>query len=575
MNKALIWKEFREQGVIAVALAVLGSAIVVAMLLLVPPPREGATLDNYAFNAGTAGTLAMILVAGLVIGGTLFAGEAENETKAFFDLLPVSRTAKWRGKWLAGLGLVVPIAVVLFAVGALGGFLGPVRTLGYAFLGTMLLAMTVYGWGMVGSALSRSSLNAAALGLGLGLFGCAVYLGIIYAGVFFFTIAMAGTNIPPLASEVLSVIIVAGVFFGLFLTPWFLSYWIYTRPDVKRRQQLIDGAMRLASGKPTAAVIAKPSLVNIRSKRVLPQFRAAVWMVRQQTSRTSKAAIGISFLLGFLFVAPGAPAVILWPVLSLIPALLVGVLVWFNEQTTGANRYWVERRFPTGALWLAKLAVSFGTVLASTIALSAPLFVLSLSSIARLRMNLDPPSVVMLLPGFQLVQFAVIWPLYGWACGFLVGLLLKKPLVSIAVGLLVAAISAAVWLPSFFVGGLHVWQWLIPVLLVLAVNRLLVWPFAAEQLSLNRYLARLAVGLGSIAAAIGVAVAIRAVELPDTPQRTADVTYAQQNIPAFDENLGGRDIRRAANALGAKLKVELQGRMNVLPTMAAYYNSGI
>jgi ABC-type transport system involved in multi-copper enzyme maturation permease subunit len=512
MNKAIIWKELREQGVIAIALAVLGLGIIVGLSLFIKPVQLAVNIESYIFNPGFVGVLAMVIVAGLVVGGTLFAAERENGTLAYFDLLPVSRARKWLGKTLGGLILVLPIVLMFVSVGAVTGLLGPTKTLPIVGFLVLILALQMYGWGMVGSAFSRSSLTAASWGAVLSVLCSLLLSGLAWLGisVFFNIPVLSGSR---LAAEVLSYLLM----FLLFLVPWIVSYFIYTSPDAERKRRAIVGERKRAE---PGVVERKPLITSPRYWRVAPMFRAAFWQAQRQSMGLGAVFTFLSMALGGLLFLPGAPAVVLWPVMSFLITVIVGVLLWKHEQDSGAQRFWVERRFPLSRLWASKLIVGLVIMLACTAAMALPYIVLG--HYFGHRLEIAPPSDLMFdFYSFNLFAYLLLWPVYGLVFGFVVGPLFRKPAVALAVAMMIGSTAAAVWLPSFFVGGVHLWQLFLAPVLALVVSRWLLWPYAAEQLPKPKYLLRVAIGAVVLVLGTTFAIGYRAWELSDSESRLA------------------------------------------------------
>ena len=150
--------------------------------------------------------------------------------------------------------------------------------------------------------------------------------------------------------------------------------------------------------------------------------------------------------------------------------------------------------------------------------------------------------------GFPVLTYLLIWPAYGFAAGHLFALLFRKSLVAGAAGLMVGATLAGLWLPSLLGGGLHVWQPLVPLLLMLLTARLLAWPWATETVGARRPLVRLAVGLTAVLVAAAGGIAWRVGEVPLVAEIEDDVKYARQ-IPTYDEKQPGRDSYRRTASL--------------------------
>ena len=95
MIRVIVWKEFRDQGLIGLTLMVLGTGILTTAAVLADPPTPGVgPADVVRFlGVGMLATLLLAVTAGTVCGGALFAAEREAGTMAFLDSLPATR---WR-----------------------------------------------------------------------------------------------------------------------------------------------------------------------------------------------------------------------------------------------------------------------------------------------------------------------------------------------------------------------------------------------------------------------------------------------------------------------------------------------
>lgn len=545
MTSALMWKEVREQGLIVAALAVLGAAVLVAVGLLNPSAADQGGRQLLT-DTGFLAFVMLTVTAGVVVGGTLFAGEKEAGTYAFLTLLPVPRWRIWVGKMSAGAVLVLMAAVVLFAVAAGVGVVGPPRTLlGWA-VGTAALALAALSWGAVGSMYARNSLAAAGLGVAFGLFGTG--LGVPLAAGFFGPTGRLLRGRLPSGIDY-TIVVPLAVLFSVFALPFLISGWLYTAPDRDRKRRAVFGPGR---GKRPRRIIPNP-FAGV--KRFAPSFRAAVWLAWRQM-QLSLLVIGLLGLVsGLALLIPGAPLMAAWPGITLFLAVLVGVISWSDEQGGGSGRFWAERRTPVGRLWAAKVLVGGGITLTIVAIMLLPLLMrLSFTRIrwdeypSYLMLAGDRPSVrqLVLESDFPSFGYLMLWPVYGFVIGHLSGLLFRKAIVAVAVAVMSAATLAAAWLPSLLAGGIHRWQLWLPPVLVLLTARTLVWSMTADRIGGSRALRRLAVGGLAVCAAVVGGLAWRVLEIPDSPERNDDIVFRQTEIPPFETNDAGREIRRAA-----------------------------
>ncbi len=564
MIRALVWKEFREQVVIVIALAVLGCGLIAAVGMLNP-----GTADVYGWSAGRFLTdpgfltFTMLLVStGVVVGGTLFAGEKERGTNQFFTTLPVARWRLWAGKMAGGGVLVLAVTGVLFAAAAAVGVV-PARVLPAWGLAVGAFALAAFGWGAVGSVLARNSLAGAGLGAVFGALGaCTVYpLGVLAV----MEVARPGRGLDVNGSgSTLAWTTGMLTVFALFALPFLISAWFYTAPDHDRRLRAVFGPPprtdfptyldrttgTTTDGEPRRA---GPRFTLPRFPRLAPSFRASAWLVWKQTRVPTLILSTLGLLCGLSLLVPDVPAVILWPSVTLFLGVLMGVIGWADEQGNGAGRFWVERRTPTGRLWLAKVLGGLLSTLAIAVATALPIIILSM---ARKLGRVDHGSYLLFEYDFPLLRFALLWPVYGFAVGHLIGLLFRKPIVSVAVATMVAAVAAMAWLPSLLGGGLSRWQMWVPAAAVLLTARLLVWAMAADRVGGRRAITRLAVGSAAVLAAFAAGLAYRVLEIPSVPERDDDLAFKANDIPPFEGDDARREIRRG----GVLLSEFLTGR---------------
>ncbi len=539
MNRALIWKEFREQGLIVAALVILGGAVLVAAGLLFPGSGSDSLADmRKSMEPKKLAVVMLILASGIVVGGTLFAGEREQGTFPYLEHLPVPRWRVWLGKVLAGLVLVVIAAGLLFGVAAAVGVIGPRARLPFWGLILITLALAAYSWGALGSAFAKTSLAAC----GLGLLSAVGLLFVLYPvsaiGVQLFDrvgAALWGAN--PTVNHVEYALY--ATLLGLVIVPLAISAWIYTAPDRNRFARDV----RTARGGPVDPV----------RKRMLPKFtlfpalgvRASLWVVARQNLALTLVLGGITLVAGLSLLQPTLPALFVWPVSTLMLGTIVGVTGWSDEQNAGSFRFWAERRMPVGRLWLAKVVFGAALVALLVVLLAVPSLVAAsfaesgpfIPNVFRARLFLDRD--------FPIAEYLWLWPVYGFAFGHLAGMLFRKAAVGTAVGLMTGGAVVALWLPSLLSGGIHWYQLWIPPLLALLTARALVWSWALDQLGQRRALLRLAGGSGAIVLAMTAGIAYRVLEIPTGESGGADIAF-RATIPPFDTNEAGREIRRGA-----------------------------
>lgn len=542
MTRALVWKEVREQGTVLAALIVLGAAVLVAAAVLLDPSDAGRATELRALTAaGRLGLLMLTVTAGMVVGGTLFAGEREAGTFAFLDLLPGSRWRVWWRKVLAGAGLVALAAGVFLAVAAAGGMIDRRTGLtGWLLLGGSVAA-GAYGWGVLGSVLARTSLAACGVGLGLALLTGVLVYPVVGVGL---AVARRELGLWQYIGTEYSAWELAYLVTGytLIAIPVPVAGWLFTAPDRSRRLAAID--VRL----PGVRGVVGAGLRGVSRVRWGAGFRRLLWLAVRQSRATAVVLTGASLVVGCALVPAETVPLAIWPALGLVAGVLVAVVGLADEQTSAAYRFWGERRLPVGRLWAAKVAVGLALTLLVVVALLVPSAV---AAVVREDHGPRRPLLAVLLrsgvlaeSGFPVLTFLAAWPLYGFAFGHLAGLLFRKAMVAAAVGIMVGGTFAALWLPSLLAGGVHGWQVLAPPVLALGVARLLTWPWATDRLGTRAPLARLAAGAAAVLAVTAAGLGYRVVEVDAVPDVEDDRAFARQ-LPTYDEKQPGRDLRRA------------------------------
>ena len=545
MNRALIWKEFREQGLIVAALVILGSGVLVAAGLILPAPASDSFGDmRLTMEPRKLAVVLLILASGVVVGGTLFAGEREQGTFTYLELLPVARWRTWLGKVLAGLALVIVSASLLFAVAAAVDVVGPPGRLPFWGLITLTLAVVAFGAGALGSSFTKTSLAACGLGL-LSSTGLVFLLYPICAiGVQVYDGIAKTTTVKHAEYSLL------GTLFGLMIVPLALSGWIYTSPDRNRFAR----DFRTAKG---------GSVDPVRRRRVVRGgffpalgLRASLWVVARQNVLLTLVLSGVILVSGLSLLQPSVPILFIWPFTTMVLGTIVGVTGWSDEQNSGAFRFWAERRMPVGRLWLAKVVYGAAVVALLVLLLALPSLIASRIAGAGLIVPTMFRARLFHDRDFPIAEYLWLWPVYGFAFGHLAGMLFRKAAVGTAVGIMTGGAVVALWLPSLLAGGIHWYQLWLPPLLALATARALVWSWALDQLGQRRALLRLAGGASAIVTAMTLGIAYRMLEIPVDANSDADIAY-RATIPPFETNDAGREIRRGA-VLYAQQMVEVR-----------------
>ena len=540
MIRAIVWKEFREQGLIGLTLLVLGTGVLFAAAAVAEPRVEGAGPADVVryLGLGRLATLLLAVTAGMVCGGALFAGEREAGTMGFLDALPTSRWRVWRAKLAAGSALMtIQVGVVLAVAAALG------LVEGGSAVAIGLYALLAFTWGLYGSTHARTTLGSVGVAIPTASFVAIATL--VPVTLFFHN---PGNNLPRAEGQL--------IFLAVMLAaPLAGSALSFTRPD---RERAADDPTPILP-RPTPRTMRdfpdpppEPEVVPSQPGRSRVGVRAAAWLAARQLVRPGLALSAFALAFGLALLLPGVQPVLLWPGLALAAGILAGVSSFADEQAHGVAMFWGERRLPVGRAWAVKVAVYAGFALWLAALLALPLAVRSQVVAAVPGRGEATLSAVFKSLLFEPRHFGpdgwkyLAVPVgYGFAFGHLCGLLLRKAVVSAGVAVLVGGTAAALWFPSVLAGGVGFWQLWLPPILVLVTARLLLRPWSAERLGRPAALGTLAAGGGAVALALAAGVGYRAAEVRDEPGGEDDLRYVAGLLP-FDTNEAGRGFRTAA-----------------------------
>ncbi|MDB5311448.1 MAG: hypothetical protein JWO38_5650 [Gemmataceae bacterium] len=538
-----MWKEFREQGLIALTLMVLGAGVLVAAATLADPPAAGAGPADVIryLGAGRLATLLLAVTAGTVCGGALFAAEREAGTMGFLESLPVARWDLWRAKLSAGSMLV---AVQVGFVVAVAAALGLIETTGWA-VAVIVYALLAFVWGLLGSTLARTTLGSVGVAVPAASVASIMYLFPVM--VFFHH---PGTNMPRPEGALL--------FLGLmFATPLGWSALRFTRPDRDRAADDPNHTARLPgfpfSDSGDHARIAPSSDHEVPAAgRARFGLKALGWLAARQLVGPGAVLSGFAILFGLILLLPTIQPALVWPALALAAGVLAGVTVFADEQGHGTARFWGEQRLPVGRVWAVKLLVHavFAVWLVALVALPSVVRAagdsgrtvrggLTLSSVFR-TLLFDTPHL-----GARSWYYLIVPLGYGFAAGHVCGLMFRKPVVAAGVAGLVGGTASALWAPSLLAGGVRPWQVWVPPALALLTARFLVRAWTADRLATRAPITTFAAGAGVAALVMAAAIGYRVVEVPDRPDAEDDVRYVAGLAP-FDEKDAGRGFRTAA-----------------------------
>lgn len=536
MMRTLMWKEYREHRLIWLAMLVTNCGALVGLSQLDQTffsPRGQSRLE-------ILGPVAALLVwgYGMICGAMLLAGEREEGTLPFLDILPVSRFRLWLGKGQVGLLLLVGQIVVLY--GVLAGLLAaegigllngadasqPLWPFGLFMLVLGLIGMA---YGLFFSARGENVLITigkavagqivAAIMAGLFSFGLLLILRLVV--FFWFELR---PRLSSLDSGGWQAILTLFTFFGLTLTAAAGSARIFSRGDRERRPVAVRRMGARAS--------------------VVASWLRIFWLCYRQMYRLAVGVLAFSLFFGVLFLLVGP---LLWPVTALFLGVLCGVSVFSDEQTLGSFRFLGDQRFPLGRIWVIKTGMRFVLLLLASFLILLPTV---LVAVYYGMTDRQEPPLIREMPFLGVLAelapwptFLPMWPLYGFCAGQLCSLLSRKSIVAAMIALMISASLAIVWLPSLAGIGLHFWQIAGPPLMLLAAAAFLMRAWAADGLASRRtYL-----GVGAVVAAslmwTAFGIWYRVLEVPLVAE-PFDVAAYKASLPTMDENKAGQLIRR-------------------------------
>ncbi|MFO0935442.1 MAG: ABC transporter permease [Gemmataceae bacterium] len=538
MNFAIFWKEIREQYGILIALAVMGTGIIISAATLGTLTSDHSPFDinSYSEPARLA-SIVLVAVSGLVIGGMLFAGEHENGTADFFLHLPTSRYRLWIGKLIAGGILAFVMALTFWIASASVGMFTKSQMLGW-WIWMIVVGMSAFSAGAFGSTLTQQVLPACGIGIAAGPMVSG--LSLMAAG-YSYEMYVSESGRTGRQGHVVEYMLAGSPLIAMVLFA-VLSFLVFTRPDRMRHQVIMgDGAIRSA-------------MMGIKNSR-LPSsrfgIRALFWFCWRTWLLPAGFLLAISAVAGICLLIPDVPVAFVWPVIALILGTLTGVLCFASEQLHGVNRFWAERSLPTGRLWFAKMSVGLGVLLSCLILTLIPIVLLTFYQGRQFHSDDGFADFVsqmfrtkLISSGFPYSIVILLWPVYGYAGGLLAGMCFPKPLVSFAVGMMSSAMAASLWIPSLLSGGLMGWLvWPAPIIVIL-MSRLLMRDWTVGRIAKGRGFVKLVMAIALPILLIAGGIAYRALDVPVCPEMDDDIRFSKA-LPTTDDQQPGRVLKRA------------------------------
>ncbi len=348
-------------------------------LILAAAGTQGLVL-HYAELGSRDGRILVVLALSwaslyaFAVGAAAFAGERENDTLRFLDILPASRSVVWVGKVSFAFVTTLALAVLLLAMAALGaeslggpqGFEDPLLMMAGVLLHGLVL-------GLLFSSIMKNALLAVLTAMGL----------TTLSWVAFMSRMDQSFRGPPDRVEVLY------WYLGLTLTALIASYFAFTwtrrtrgailsirfqSPIVVmesgslgegreglRVQPLIATAMPVPVPLPVPAGVISPAAWTAdrpRPRSRFTEFRRLMWQTRREGGRIwlYLFAIGLIVPAGLLFLSEARIPPTPFAVLNWLVALMAGVTVFGAENQSRTYRFLVHHGARPGTVWLAKLA---------------------------------------------------------------------------------------------------------------------------------------------------------------------------------------------------------------------------
>lgn len=533
MTRVILWKEFREQASILLALVMLGSGIVITAAVLgsLSPTSDPFDFRSYSDPARVA-LVMLVMVGGLVCGSMLFANEHENGTADFLLYLPANRHRLWWAKFTAAITLTASLSLLFSLVGLAVGVY-PLQALPGWFFWLLTLAVAAMASGMFGSSVSKLVLAACGIGILAGptlanISSVAIVLAMRFLndsyGYFRYEV-----DRPTLAIAVGPLFAIGGMLL--------LSYFGFVQPDWRRKRSLSAGTVA-GETKRIAAAIPKPvSRFGIR---------ALAWLSHRQWGIPGIVLFSIATVFGLILAVPDVPMVFLWPAATAILGVIVGVSVFAPEQMSNVHRYWAEQRLPVGRLWTVKVIHAVVMLGSAMLLLGTPPLVTAIIN-KTFRLFSDIPSGYfrsMLINGQgPVLAMVFLWPAYALVASLVAGQCFRKPVVSLAVGGMVGMSLAALWIPSLLSGGLMPWQlWPAPIVALIG-SRWLMSEWTRGQIASRSGLTKLTMIIVAVLTLVGGSIAYRWIEVPVVPEVEEDLAFAQ-SIPVKDDKNAGQEVRR-------------------------------
>lgn len=506
MNAVLLWKEYRQQRGLWLAMFLLAVISVIGLSAVLGNPSTSIwhAFGDKQLSTDLNTTLACLVVTyGIVLGAMLIASEKEDGTLWFLDSLAGRRGPVWIQKLLIGVILTSLLSLAL---------------------AVLSIALGSDSWENIPYLLGLG-LNALGCGLLAGSF-CRTVLIAVLTGIVFMSLnwVIAGSGLIAFVETTLSICLLEA---ALSFIVFYVSWQIFCKDDFARG-------------------IGRRSKKSSNSTQVVLRFA-----IRQ--SRWTFAAVLVGALLIGCFTSEDP--LVIWPVGTLLLGLACGLTVFVPDQN-GGKQFLASQRFPLIEYWSPKTLCSLMVLIFATGL--AILSALLTDDVGQVSYGSDEPtSWVELWTGSRYTQnsiepilLIVLWPLYGFFFGQFFGLLASRPIIAAFLSTVFAIPFAAVFGLSLVVGGVPLWWICIIPATLLSASRLLMRPWAAGQLSTRRP----AMGIASAAALLAITLGVfcwrRATEVPilNGPE-PLDEKAIISSLPTREKNEAGFLLRRARDKM--------------------------
>jgi hypothetical protein len=508
MSVVMLWKEYRQQRVIWLAIAILGVLLVGSLGAILGQGSGWQVFQDSKIHLTLHMVVCGMLVAhGIVVGAGVLAGEKEEGTLAFLDNLTGRRGSLWAWKAVAGVIHTLALSVAMTGLAVALGW----GSWEIVFL-LLLLGLDGLAWGLLAGAVCRTVLTAALLGSVL--MAASWILALLPMNAVVLTLGKAGAAV------------VAG----------YASWRIFCRDDRSRR-------------------LARNPVKRRWSVPVSAEWRALAWLSLRQGRLVLACCLAGALVLGFTVNIAG---LILWPLGTLLLGLVCGVSVFAPDQGPG-HRFLGSQRFAPGRIWALKTlfwATALLGLMAVAWGLGAGLLVHLNRGDGDVNSRPEGSSLWFsrwmgkdeLTESVNSALFLGLWALYGFSFGQFFAQLARRPVIALTLAAFTTPLIVALWTPSLLVGGLPVWQVLLVPVVLLLTTRLTLWPWISDRLWTFRPMLG-AVGAGALIVLIlAGCLWRRAVEVPDVGE-PFDVKAFTATLPPPEKNEAGPLIRSAAAAM--------------------------